>query len=140
MTRCTIQPNDPPLSLDNLLESYSEAKYKVDEFTKMKDGYNTTIKDAMKDIGIKEYDGTRYKATITETEKQEFNDLQAIEILRKTLPPEEFGKIVKTREYIDSDALESAIYNHELDAGILAPCTTQKPSVITLRVTLKKGK
>jgi hypothetical protein len=74
------------------------------------------------------------KATITEKENEDFNDLQAIDILRKTLGPDEFAKAVKTREYLDQDGLEDLVFHNQLDASILNPCRTKKEPTITLRL------
>ena len=60
--------------------------------------------------------------------------MQAIEILRKSLTPEQFAKVVKTREYIDDDEMEKLVYAHEVDAEILAPAVTPKAPTVTLRL------
>lgn len=139
MSRCTLAPTAPSIDLKQVVKEFVEYRSEADRFTKLKDSHNKVIKAEMKSRGLNTFDVDNIHASMTETANTEFNELQAIEILRKTLKPEEFANIVKTKEYIDSDALESAVFNKALDASILAPCTVDKAPTVTLRVTLKKG-
>ena len=76
---------------------------------------------------------------ITQTESEEFNERQAIEILRSKLPEDVFSACVKTKEYIDDDALERLSYSQEIDLTMLDVCRTKKPIVYTLRIGKVKG-
>ena len=68
-----------------------------------------TIKQEMQNRNITEFIANGIRATITITANQDVNELQAIEILRKELSPEQFNKVVKTREYIDDDEFEKLV-------------------------------
>ena len=64
-----------------------------------------------------------------------------IQVVRSYNIPESIG-IVKTREYIDEDALESAIYNGLIPDDVMdkiKECMTVK-EVETIRLTTKKEK
>lgn len=82
----------------------------------------------------------KWKATVTVTPREEFNEDKAIDILKDSLSGrlDLLAGIVKTKEYIDEDALEKAIYNGDIDAKLLAPCTIEKEP--TVRLTIGKIK
>lgn len=79
-----------------------------------------------------------WQANVSITPKQDFNEDKAIEILKNNLGGELLSSVVKTKEYIDEDALEKLIYNGDLDAKVLASCTIQKEP--TVRLTIGKIK
>lgn len=139
MSRCNLTPTAPKIDLKQVVKEFVEYRAEESRFKDLKDTHNKTIKAEMKSLKLSSFDVDNIHASITESPNTEFNELQAIEILRKTLKPAEFANIVKTREYIDSDALESAVFNKTLDASILAPCTVDKAPTVTLRITVKKG-
>lgn len=120
--------------LDNLIPEYKEKKTEEDKYKKAADKLNKEIKEEFDKQDITEYSAGGWKATITITEKSDFNELQAIEILRGSLDPELFDEVVKTKEYIDNDALERMIYQKTVDATLLAPCTIPKDPTVTLRI------
>lgn len=134
-TRRKLEIKEP---LETMVVNYYEKKNQMDSLKKVVDDYNKRIKDEMQAMNIDSFDAGGLVATISVTPKEDFNEEQAIEILRKNLPANKFKQIVKTREYIDNDALEKAIYNKQLDAAILSPCITPKEPVVTLRVKAKK--
>lgn len=116
----------------------------IDEYKAFKDIENKAKKDS-KPLGeqIKEYalknglevvKSDNWQANISVTPKQDFNELQAIEIIKKNLGGELLASVVKTREYIDEDALEKAIYNGDIDAKLLAPCTIEKEPTVKLTI------
>lgn len=98
------------------------------------------IKQEIQNRDITEFIADGIRATITITANQDVNELQAIEILRKELSPEQFNKVVKTREYIDDDEFERLVYAHEVDAEILMPAITPKAPTVTLRLGKVKSR
>ena len=133
--RINTQPKE---TLDDMIKIYAGKKEELNPLKKIVDEYGKKIKSEMKDKDLSEYIVGDVRASISITPKEDFNELQAIEILRKSLSPEKFKKCVKTREYLDDDAFESMVYNHEVDAAILNPCRVPKEPTITLR--LRKAK
>jgi hypothetical protein len=132
MSRGGIQK--PKIDLADAIEKYSYSKKQELIFKNMSDTFNTTIKDEFKNRNITEFIAGDIVASITYTPKEDFNELQAIEILRKSLPEEQFSQLVKTREYLDQDAFEKAVYNKQIKAEILAPAVTPKEPTATLRL------
>lgn len=127
-------------TLEDMIRIYVGKKEELDPLKKQVDDYNKRIKTEMTNRDLREFEVDGIKASISITPKSDFNELQAIEILRKNLTPEQFSKVVRTREYIDDDAFESLVYNHEVDAAILAPAETPKEPTVTLRIgKAKKG-
>ena len=124
----------PAETLSEMIQIYVGKKEELEPLKKQVDDYNKRIKTEMTNMDLTEFVVGDVKASISVTPKSEFNELQAIEILRKNLTPEQFSKVVKTKEYIDDDAFESLVYNHEVDAAILAPAETPKAPTITLRI------
>lgn len=124
--------------LTTIIPEYKEVKDQEKIIKKQVDDLGGKIKSAMKSLNKTEFAAGGVVASITETPKSEFNELQAIEILRAELTPDQFAKVVKTREYIDDEAFEKMVYAHEVDAAILAPATTPLAPTVTLR--LKKEK
>lgn len=141
MSRRSIEPKKMPLEeLKEIIRGYACAKAHESEIKKTVSELGGTIKQEFKNHDIKELEVGDIKASISVTPKEDFNELQAIEILRRALTPEQFSKCVKTREYIDDDEFEKMVYAHEVDASILAPATTPLEPTVTLRLGKVKKK
>ena len=128
----------PAETLEDMVKIYIGKKEELDPLKKQVDDYGKKIKIEMRNQDLTEVVVDGMKASITVTPKSDFNELQAIEILRKSLVPDLFEKCVKTKEYIDDDAFENLVYNHLVDPAILAPAETPKEPTITLRISKAK--
>ena len=116
----------------------------IDEYKAFKDIENKARKDAsplaeqIKEYALKngldKIKSDNWQANISVTPKQDFNELQAIEIIKKNLGGELLASVVKTKEYIDEDTLEKAIYNGDIDAKLLAHCTIEKEPTVKLTI------
>ena len=116
------------------VEEYQSAKKSESNIKKVVADLGSTIKQELQNRDITEFIAGDIRASITITPNSDVNELQAIEILRKALTPEQFGKVVKTREYIDDDEFEKLVYSHEVEADILMPAVTPKAPTVTLRL------
>lgn len=135
MSRKSIKPalmEDKQL-YDTVLQ-YQGAKKQESSIKKVITDLGGTIKQELQNRDVTEFIAGDVRASITITPNQDVNELQAIEILRKALTPEQFSKVVKTREYIDDDEFEKLVYAHEVDANILQPAVTPKAPTVTLRI------
>ena len=122
---------------DNLVEAvldYKDAKAKESDVKKVIKNLGDMIKSELQNRNLTEFIAGDVRASITVTENQDVNELQAIEILRQQLTTEQFSKVVKTKEYIDDDEFEKLVYAHEVDAEILMPAVTPKAPTVTLRL------
>lgn len=125
--------------LNPLIESYQKNKILEKQTKETVDGLNKQIKKLFLDNSLEEHFTDKFKAKLTITPKSEFNEEMAIEILRKNLSVDDFKAIVKTKEYIDEDALENYIYMRKIDESLLAGCIKELNPIYTLRITeLKK--
>lgn len=118
----------------------------IDEYKAFKDIENKAKKDS-KPLGeqIKEFavknkldniKSDNWQANISITPNQDFNEEKAIEILKESLFSrlDLLSTVIKTKEYIDDDALEKLIYNGDIDAKLLAPCTIEKEPTVKLTI------
>lgn len=121
-------------SLFDVVLNYKDAKAKETDVKKVVKNLGDLIKSELQNRNLTEFIAGDVRASITITPNQDVNELQAIEILRSSLTPEQFSKVVKTREYIDDDEFEKLVYAHEVDAEILMPAVTPKAPTVTLRL------
>lgn len=135
MSRKDLKPQT--MSDENLRDCvlrYKDAKDQESAVKKLVTSLGGSIKEELQNRDMSEYIAGDIRASITITPNQDVNELQAIEILRKALTPEQFSKVVKTKEYIDDDEFEKLVYAHEVEAEILLPAVTPKAPTVTLRL------
>lgn len=128
------QTKMPDQELGNAILDYQSAKKQETSIKKIVSELNDTIKTELQNRNETEFIVGDVRASITITPKQDVNELQAIEILRKALTPEQFSQVVKTKEYIDDDEFERLVYAKEVDAEILMPAVTPLAPTVTLRL------
>ena len=85
---------------------------------------------------LESFESEKYTATVSNTTKTSLNDYLAIEILKANLNPEELKTVIKTKEYIDEDALEKLSYSG-FDMSILERAFIEK---VTSTLRIKKNK
>ena len=135
MSRKDIRPQKmEDTALESFILDYQDAKKQETSIKKVVSELGGTIKQELQNRDVTEFVAGNIRASITITPNQDVNELQAIEILRKALTPEQFSKVVKTKEYIDDDEFEKLVYAHEVDAEILMPAVTPKAPTVTLRL------
>lgn len=135
MSRKDLKPKQmEDVTLRTYILDYQDAKKQESSIKKVVTELGGAIKQELQNRDVTEFIAGDVRASITITPNQDVNELQAIEILRKALTPEQFSKVVKTREYIDDDEFEKLVYAHEVDAEILMPAVTPKAPTVTLRL------
>ena len=96
MSRKSVpQTKMPDQELGNAILDYQNAKKQETEIKKVVTELNETIKTELQNRNETEFIVGDVKASITITPKQDVNELQAIEILRKSLTPEQFSAIAE---------------------------------------------
>lgn len=126
--------------LNDLIDKYGFNKCELDSYKAICDESNKQIKDMMAEANLKNYNTDRYKVTYIVSERTSMNEAKLIGVIHSNNIPNSLG-IIKTREYIDEDALESAIYNGEISDDVMsqiAECMDKK-EVISLKLTAKRG-
>ena len=133
-------------NLDSKLALYQEAKNEEKICKEKSSNLNTEIKDYMMqnlfadENGKRLFEGSTYSATLTVTEKESLDEDKAIEILKDKLSEEDFEKCVRTKQYIDDDALEKIVYSSGFDMQELNSCIIKSKPTYTLRVSKRKKK
>jgi len=119
--------------LDELVPLYYEHNELVKKHKKIADKANKEIKEIMEEQGITEFATNGLVATVSVSERVDLMEDVLIEKIK------ELGikGIIKTKEYVDMDALETALYNGLINPAMLAQAQTKK-EVVTLRVRQEK--
>lgn len=122
-------------NLKELVRLFYEDKQQLDNYKKSTDEYNKDIKEIMGQLDLTEFESDDLVAKIGVQTRENFNEDKLIDKLKSL----NVSGVIKTKEYVDMDALENAIYNELLDASELTSCKEVK-TVTTLKVSKKKGK
>lgn len=127
--------------LEKLIPEYAERKEQENTLKKLNSADNEEIKTLMAELREDKHSAGGYTVSISTREDAILNEDKLLEYLKSQNIPKESG-IIKTKEYIDMDALEKAIYNKSISKEIIIGmdnCKTSK-TVTTLRVKKDKKK
>ena len=117
------------MNIKERIDNFKSKKETSDKIAKEVKTLGDDIKQYFKKNDLLEFETDDNIAKISICENVSFNEEFAIEILKNNYP-EEFKKVVRTREYIDQDTLESIIYNSkEISNAISKAFTTKEPTV-----------
>ena len=124
--------------LKELITDYVANKSVADDYKKIADKQNKEIKSLMLESNTDSIETDEWKATCTVSERETINEEMLLDIIHKNVS-DDLG-IVKTKEYVDFDALEHAIYNDKISKEVLMEIDKARESkeVVTLRVK-KRG-
>lgn len=136
----------PMAQLETLVPEFAELKATANEYKKSADEQNEKIKLLIKEIAddSQTLEIAGYKVDFQKQERTSMNEEKALESFgkcKKVQLAKDLG-IIKTKEYIDYDALENAIYNGRLSdklISMLGDCEETK-IVEVLKVSKKKEK
>ena len=121
--------------LNELIPQYAFNKGELDSYKKLCDKDNATIKALMQEDNLDEYDTKTHTAKISVQNRQTMNEDKLLDIVKDM---NRFD-LIQTKEYVDMDLLEKAIYNGEIKAEELESCMSTK-EVVTLKVSVRKEK
>lgn len=124
-------------NLSKVIDEYKESKDKENALKKVNNELNENIKSYMYEHGMNSADSEKYTATLTKTDKEFLNEDLAIELIKENLEGALLNTVIKTKEYIDEDALEKLVFNGQFDISKLQKAKITKTSY-TLRVTRRK--
>ena len=125
--------------LENLIPQYALNKSELDSYKKLCDAENAQIKEIMLSESIEEATSGGYVAKVVVQNRESMNEEKLLEIAHH----HGISEIVKTKEYIDFDALENAIYRGLINQEIILEMDSAKEvkEVVTLRISkVKKRK
>lgn len=123
-----------------LIPEYGSHKETLDEYDKICKSENAEIKRIMEEEGIDNMQADGYKVTYSVRESNTMNEDKLLALLQDKVSAE--SGIVKTKKYIDMDALESAIYNGAISKEVLIEMDNcrEKKQTVSLRITKVKEK
>jgi len=126
-------------TLDSLIPQYAANKREKDSYEKICAAENAQIKSIMQNYVVQHYEAGGYRANYTIQQRETVNEEMLIDILKRN---GECEGIIKTKEYIDFDALENAIYHNRIPEDILTQMAeaTEVKEIPTLKVTKIKEK
>lgn len=126
-------------TLDSLIPQYAANKREKDSYEKLCAAENAQIKSIMQNYVVQHYEAGGYKAVYTIQRRESVDEEMLLDILKRN---GECEGIIKTKEYIDFDALENAIYHDRIPEDILAQMAeaTEVKEIPTLKITKIKEK
>nr|DAL39486.1 MAG TPA_asm: hypothetical protein [Caudoviricetes sp.] len=136
MSRRILKKEEPQVDIASIIDSYGKNKDEEKCLKKYIDKESKQIKEYFSKNNLECFESEKYTATVSNTTKTSLNDDLAIEILKANLKPEELKTVIKTKEYIDEDALEKLSYSG-FDMSILERAFIEK---VTSTLRIKKNK
>ena len=127
--------------LDELVPRYGEEKASMDKYKKLCDADNLSIKEIMANLALQHYTAGGYKVVRSVQERESIDEDLLLDLIRN-IPEITINGIIKTKEYVDFDALEAAIYNDALPKDVLLEIDKARTvkHVTTLKVSKVKKK
>jgi hypothetical protein len=125
--------------LSESIEKYGVNKAEMDTYKKICDAENKKIKELMAETELKTFDSESYTAKITEVDKSYVDEAKLLGVIHSNNIPDSLG-IIKTKEYIDEDALESAIYNGLISDDVMGQISDCKVPKKEIRLNISKKK
>lgn len=126
------------MEITNIINEYAEKKEQFDKLKKECDKLSKQIKDVLRDDGDRvDYTTDLVSLKLTVSYRTSLNEDKAISILQGT---DTGSAVIKTKLYVDTDALEDLIYKEQVDADLmkkLQECIDTK-RVETIRVYKNK--
>lgn len=127
----------------NLIKTIDNVAKEKAEKTKLEDSIKTAsdfIKKKFEELNIEEFSTADNRAYLQYSNKIEMDEDKVIDILKKHCKKDDYQKVIKTKEYVDFEALESLIYNGGISADKLEPAQTVKTTVSLYTKKVKKEK
>ena len=124
----TITPQEGENKLTNLVNDYIFNKDREKEFKDLASAQNTEIKVIMNEMKLDKFETDNGKVTLSERKSEDFIEDKLITFLKDRNLSD---GIVKTKEYVDFDALESAIYHEKISGDNLKDMAECKEVKVT---------
>ena len=133
------------MDFDKLVAHYGEVDEHIKSLTRERDGDKDTIKEELAKRGESDYEAGGYKVTRQVSYRTSIDEDKMLKVLKADWA-ERYGSMdcpyIKTREYVDTDALEAVIYANELSDETMKQLEgcQHKQEVITLKCSKIKKK
>lgn len=123
-------------SLDELVPQYAFNKRELDSYTKICKEENEQIKAQLVELGENEYSAGGYTVKRIVATKETMNEAKLLEVLRQN----GITDAIKTKEYVDMDALEAYLYNNAPSADLARQLEGCRTTTETVQLRLSKAK
>ncbi len=120
-------------NLTEMIDRYGRLKAEVDSYKKQIDADNTAIKALLIEGNQTSASGESYNVTCKAIETPKLNE----DLLIQKLKEMGFTSCIKTKEYVDMDELEAAVYAGKVDGKLLKDC---KSVSVSYRLNVYKNK
>lgn len=121
------------MQLNDVINRYCLNKSELDSYKKLVDEDSKYIKSQLNN---ESFDTGEYVATVKTIVTEDFDESKLITKL-KEMDSELISQLIKTKEYVDMELLESAIYEGLIDPTQLKDCKISKSQT---RLTVKRSK
>lgn len=124
--------------LKTLVPQYYENKTNLDFYKKQCEAENAEIKKLMAEQKLKDFEAEGIIVKYIVQKKESFNEDALLTLLKNT----GYESVIRTKEYVDMDLLENALYHDAIDKGTVVEMDKCKEvkEVVQLRVSKKKEK
>lgn len=124
------------MELNKIIDEYGHNKNELDILKKVCDDANRNIKNILVRSDLTEYSTDEYTVKLSISKRETVNEELLLGIAHK----HGLNDIIKTKEYIDFDAMEDAIYKNKISEDVLAEMSsaTESKEVQTLRISKNK--
>ena len=140
MARINLASTEPSthtsVSLEELIPQYATNKNELDSYTKICKEENEQIKAALVELGENEYSAGGYTVKRIVATKESMNEAKLLEVLRAN----GLDVAIKTREYVDMDALEAYLYNNIPSADLARQIDSCRTTTETVQLRLSRTK
>ena len=122
-------------TLNQLCEDYNAADEEAKSFDNKRKALNLFIKQTMADYGVTKFVSDNGISLNVSSRPDVSWDEEALTEYCKTLNKPD---LVKQKDYVDFDVLESLLYHGDINPNDLKPFKKEKPDIVTLKCTQKK--
>ncbi len=124
-------------NLEQLIDAYALNKNELDSYKKICDAENAEIKALMTELELDKASTEDYTATLSIQHRETMDEDKLLEVLRDAGYAD---IVIRTKEYVDMDLLEAAIYHDRIDKETLFAMQRCKEvkEVQTLKISKRK--
>lgn len=127
-------------NFDALVARFGKTDAEIKELKKENDKDKEEIKNHLASIGEDEWTAGGYKVKRVVATSDNLNEEKVLALMQKNRDIIADLGIIKTKEYVDASALESAIYEGKLPASLLVDMNACRETKTTVSLRCSKAK
>lgn len=130
----TVLSTEVKIQLENLVTQYHESNQRLKSLESSTELLKATLKTLLNENELTKFETTNgIKVSLTTSSKITFDEELLLDFAKQTEIPE----LVKTKEYVDMNILEDALYHKDINAEDLIPF---KKEVSIVRLNCRESK